>query len=107
MTYQDGIPAGTDLYLSSGSETSLSSFQSSATFCQYIREASKRILYVVANYSAAMNGISPDTTVSASAWWWRTAIIAGIAVSAVLTAGCGAMYAVSLVKERKKSRETI
>ena len=104
MTYQDGLPAGTDIFMGSGSETSFSDFKDNATFCQYMREASKRILYVVANYSAAMNGISPDTVVSASGWWWRTTIIACIAVTAVLTAGCGALYAVSAVKENKRKK---
>lgn len=54
MTYQDGIPGGTDLFLGSGSRTALDAYKSNATFAQAMREACHRILYVISNYSAAV-----------------------------------------------------
>ncbi|MCD8308532.1 MAG: glycoside hydrolase family 3 C-terminal domain-containing protein [Clostridia bacterium] len=102
MTYQDGVPAGTDVYLKNGSSTDLDSFKSNATYCQAMRESCHRILYTVCNYSAAMNGISPDTSVGSKTEWWRTTLIAAEISTAVLTAGFGAMYVLSLAYERRK-----
>lgn len=102
MTYQDGVTGGTDVFLGSGSQTALNDFRKNATYCLAMREASHRILYSVCNYSAAMNGIGPDTKVLAASWWWKDTLIAVISVSAVLAASFGTMYAISLIKERKK-----
>lgn len=104
MTYQDGVLGGTDLYLGSGSETALDSFKDSATYAQHMREACHRILYVICNYSAAMNGIAADSTVSAASWWWKTAIIAADAVLAALTVASLVMYGISDRKEKKKEK---
>lgn len=105
MTYQDGVPAGTDVYLGSGSETALREFRNNATYCQSMREASHRILYAIGNYSAAMNGIGPETDMKEASWWWRDTLIAAIAVCAVLTAGCSVMYVFSLVQERRTAQK--
>ena len=64
-----------------------------------------RILYVTANYSAAMNGMTPDTVVNMAGWWWRTAIIAADCVFGVLTAGTAAMYVLCLVKQYGAKKE--
>lgn len=104
MTYQDGIPNGTDLYMGSGSESALSSLKSNVTFACALREASHHILYAIANYSAAMNGMTPTTPVGSADWWWRTALIAAISVVAVITAGSAAMYVVSVIKENKAKK---
>lgn len=105
MTYQDGIPAGTDLFLGSGSRDALNSYKDNATFAQSMREACHRILYVVSNYSAAVNGMTPDTPVGETSWWWSNAIIAAMSVTGVLAAGCIAMYVASEVLEKKKAKE--
>ncbi len=100
MTYQDGVTGGTDCWLGNGSEDALDSFRNNATFAQDMRESCHRILYAVANYSAAMNGITPDTMVNRSMPWWQATIIAAITVSAVFTAVCGAMYIYCIVRNR-------
>ena len=105
MNYQDGIANGTDVFLGSGSKSALDSYKNNNTYCQRMREASHRILYAVCNYSAAMNGITPDTTGSASNWWWQTAIIAADCVLGVLTAGATTMYVLSFIKERINKKE--
>ena len=64
-----------------------------------MREASHRILYSVCNYSAAMNGITPDTMVNIADAWWRVTIIAVDCTFGVLTAGTAAMYVLCLVKQ--------
>ena len=101
MTYQDGIPGGTDLFLGSGSRTALDAYKEDATFAQAMREASHRILYVVANYSAALNGMTPDTSVGETSWWWSNAIMAGVCTAGALAAVCIAMYGISAYRERR------
>ena len=105
MNYQDGISRGTDVFLGSGSKTALSSFKNNASYCLRMREASHRVLYAVCNYSAAMNGITPDTKVSPSAWWWQTTIIAVDCVFGVLTGGAAAMYVLCLIKQYGAKKE--
>ncbi len=104
MNYQDGISRGTDVFLGSGSKEALDSFKSNTAFCERMREASHRILYAVCNYSAAMNGITPETKGGAASWWWKDAIIAVDCVLGVLTAGAAVMYALCLVKQYKKEK---
>lgn len=101
MNYQDGIARGTDLFLGSGSKTALSQYKNDVNYCVRMREASHRILYTVCNYSAAMNGITPNTTIAASGWWWQTLLISVIAVLAVLTSAATAMYLLCIYKEKK------
>ncbi len=101
MTYQDGIPNGTDLYLASGGKDYLNDYKTNATFAQAMREACHRILYVTSNFSAAINGMTPDTPVGEVSWWWANALVAAISVTGVLAAGCIAMYVVCKVKETK------
>lgn len=105
MNYQDGIARGTDVFLGSGSETALNSFKNDYTYCNRMRDSAHRILYSVCNFSAAMNGITPDTQVGAANWWWRTAIIAVDCVAGVLTAGAAAMYVLCLIKEYNRKKE--
>lgn len=100
MNYQDGISRGTDLFLGSGSKTALSAYKNNASFCLRMREASHRILYAVCNYSASMNGITLTSKVSASGWWWRTAIISVDCVFGVLTACSAVMYVLCLFRQR-------
>ncbi len=102
MTWQDGILHGTDLFLGSGSETSLNEFKSSPTYATRMREASHRILYNIANYSAAMNGISPEMTIGAATWWWKTALDVAMWTVAGLTLICWVLW---LLPNRKKENE--
>lgn len=100
MTALDGILAGTDCWLSSGSH-SFAQYRNSPTVTNAMREAAKRILYNVCNYSAAMNGYSTTTRTIIIMPWWQIALISVITVFAVVTAGCVAMLVVSEIKERK------
>lgn len=102
MNYQDGISRGTDLFLGSGATDALNAYKNNAAFAERMREASHRILYAVCNFSAAMNGITPETNVSAAGWWWKNTIIAVDVIAAVLAVGAIGMYALCLVKERKR-----
>lgn len=85
MTFDDAFMNGTELFLGSGSETSLDDYSSSITFRNKIREASKRILYTIGNYSAAMNGYSSNISVKINTPWWQVTLIALIAVSATIS----------------------
>ena len=105
MTYQDGIPNGTDVFLGSGSRDALNAFKGNATFCQAMREACHRILYSIGNYSAAMNGIGPDTVVGARNVWWEVALISAECVFAVLTAVCCAMWITSIILQFKEKKQ--
>ena len=107
MTFQDGIPAGTNIFLGSGDETTLSAFADSATFCEAMRKACHKILYAICNYSAAMNNISPDDMVGASSWRWRNALIGADIAAAVLAAAFVALWIASVAKSRKIKKETV
>lgn len=104
MTYQDGIPNGTDLFLGNTREGGLSSYQSNDTFTSSMREACHRILYVVCNYSSAMNGINENTVIGAKNPWWKTTLTAIEITTGVLSALCAGMYITSLALEEKKKR---
>ena len=102
MTYHDGIPNGTDLYLGNTREGGLASYQSNETFTTAMREACHRILYVVCNYSAAMNGINENTIIGPKNPWWKTTLTAIEITTGTLTALFLAMYIASIVWEDKK-----
>ena len=102
MTYQDGILNATDVFLGAGTDTSLDKFKNSPTYAHAMRRACHKILYSVANYSVAMNGISSSTAMSSKTPWWQSLII-GLEIGAgVLTAGFASLWAVSLYLENKK-----
>lgn len=102
MTVTDGLMAGTDLWLSSGKDHSFAQYEDNATVVRAMREATKRVLYNVCNYSAAMNGFSETTRVIRVYTWIEILITTLDIVFAVLTAGSLAMLLVSKIKERKK-----
>ena len=87
MTFDDGIMAGTNIYLGSGSKTALKAYKSSLTFKNKVREATHRILYVIVNNDCVMNGISQSSRFVSITPWWDTLlnalIIASIAVSSI------------------------
>ncbi|MDD2957085.1 MAG: glycoside hydrolase family 3 N-terminal domain-containing protein [Lachnospiraceae bacterium] len=102
MTYVDGFMNGTDLYLGSGSESALNEYKASATFANRIRESVHRILYVLSNYSAVMNGISTSQQFVNITPWWQTVIYALIGVSGAGTVGFGALVVLCIMKKRKR-----
>lgn len=69
-----------------------------------MREATKHILYTVAN-SNAMNGVSSNAQVIEITPWWKTAIIVADVVFGVLAAGSIFML-VKTVKKGKKGTAT-
>lgn len=75
--------------------------KNSPTFCQALRESTKRICYVQAN-SSAMNGLASDFEVARLTSWWQTALYAVDAVLAVLVALCVVMLARSGGRKEKK-----
>lgn len=100
MVYDDGYMNGTDLFLGTGSEDALNAYQSSPTFANRIREACHRILYVMANFSSSMNGISSTAEIVRTGTWWEMLLKVLIAASAVLSAGSVAMLALNYRKKR-------
>lgn len=67
-----------------------------------VHDATKRILYTVAN-SNAMNGLSPDVQVIEVRPWWKNAIIAADVLFGMLAA----ISIFMLIKTRKKSKDVV
>ncbi|MCD8286315.1 MAG: glycoside hydrolase family 3 C-terminal domain-containing protein [Clostridia bacterium] len=103
MTFYNGIMAGTCMYDGSGTDSSLDGFKNSARFCTMMREATHRILYVVCNFSAAMNGYSSSTTQIGITPWWQSLLLALEIIGIVLVVGSAACYVVAEVFKHKKS----
>lgn len=106
MTYDDGIMNGTDLYLATGDEYALSDYAYSIPFRKRVREACHRVLYVITNYSAAMNGISASSQIINITPGWQIALYVLIAVFAVLTAAGVCLwvlcYILPYIRSKKK-----
>jgi len=104
MSCVDGIVAGTDIWLSSGKDHSFMAYRNNATVANAMREACKRVLYNVCNYSAAMNGYSASTQIVRVYTWWELAVIGLLIGAAVATAGSVAMLCVADVQERRRAK---
>lgn len=102
MTFDDGIMNGTDLFLGAGDEYSLSDYAYSIPFRLRVREACHRVLYVIANYSASMNGLKATTKVILITPWWQVALYSTIGVFAVLTAAGVVFWTLTYVLPEKK-----
>ena len=102
MLYNDGIYNGTDLFLGTGSESALKDYKNNPTFVNRVRDSAHRVLYVICNFSAAMNGISPSGRVVDVTPWWKATLIALIIVFAVISV---ALYTLYFVFEHKKKKE--
>lgn len=101
MTY-DAIMYGTDLYLdTAGSSTALDAYSSNMTFRNAVRESVHRYLYVIANYSAAMNGFTSSTKTVKAMNWWQTTLVTLIIVFFVLAAAAIVLMIVAYVKKPK------
>ena len=102
MTYVDGIANGTSLYDGAGSEKALDDYRNNAFFANKMREACHRILYVTANYSAAMNGISASDQIVRITTWWEATII-GLRVGfGILTGATLVLLGVAALVKRKE-----
>ena len=102
MTYYDGIMNGTNLYDGTGTESSLDSYRTSARFANNLRESCRRILYVVCNFSAGMNGYSANTRQIPYMPWWQGMLIALDVIAGVAVLASAGLYVTALVLERKK-----
>ena len=113
MTFDDGIMNGTDLYLGAGDEYSLSDYAYSIPFRLRVREACHRVLYVIANYSASMNGLKTTTKVIPIMPWWQVTLNALVGVTAGLTAVGAVLWVLTYVfpefrtKKKEKTDEQI
>lgn len=96
MVYDDGFMNGTDCFLDKGTISGFdTTMQRSATFNGKLRQSMHRLLYVVANYSAAMDGYSNLTRLQPVTVWWKALINSFKALFIVLTVVCFVMYVVS------------
>lgn len=100
----DGVMAGTDLWLGNA-KISFEEYKDNPTVCAKMQEAAKRVLYITANYSWAMNGIDPDAKIVAVTPWWQAVIYAVTAISAVLAAGSLGMYVASEIVSGRKGEK--
>lgn len=107
MTYVDGFMNGTDLYLGSGSETALDEYKSSVTFANRIRESAHRLLYVLSNYSAVMNGVSSSLRFVAVTPWWQMTIYALMGVGAAGFLGFGLLLLFTIRKGKREKRGAV
>ena len=102
MTFVDGIANGTSLYDGAGSEKALDDYHNNAFFANKMREACHRILYVTANYSAAMNGISAADRIVPLITWWEATVI-GLRIGfGVLSGATLALMGVAAFLRRKE-----
>lgn len=90
MDVANGLLAGNDLWLSirmdSAANLAVRNPANDYALLSAMRESCHRILYTVVN-SSAMNGISSTMIAVPHLPWWRVALIAANAVTAVLFAG--------------------
>lgn len=102
MVYDDGFMNGTDLFLDKGLISGLkTNMAKSPTFNTRLRESMHRLLYIVANYSAAMDGYSNLTRLQPVVVWWKALIVSLTVVFAVLAAASVALYVTSEVGDKR------
>ncbi|MGN0793596.1 MAG: glycoside hydrolase family 3 N-terminal domain-containing protein [Aristaeellaceae bacterium] len=102
MSY-DAIAQGTDLFLDpTGAQSQFDAYADSVTFRNAVREAVHRYLYVIANDSAAMNGLSAASEiVPVTPWWQMTLNVMQIAFFTLGAASC-VMLCVALRAGKKQ-----
>lgn len=106
MVYDDGFMNGTDLFLDKGTMSGLTSnMKNSNTFNQKLRESMHRLLFIVANYSAALDGYSNLTRLKAVTVWWKALITALIVIFAILAVASAAMFVLSIVFGKKPEQK--
>ncbi|MBQ9482246.1 MAG: glycoside hydrolase family 3 C-terminal domain-containing protein [Clostridia bacterium] len=104
MTYDDGYMNGTDCFLGMGSPNELDKWANSVTFNNMLRDSAHRVLYVTANYSSAMNGISEYTRFVKKTPLWQAAVYTVLGVFAGLTAVSVSLFAASMIIDAKKKK---
>lgn len=100
MSY-DAFLQGNDLFLDpSGAKTQFDGCATSAAF----RQAVHRYLYVIVNFSAAMNGFSASSEIVSVMPWWQ-ALILGLQVALFVLGGLSAvMLAAAMVCESRRGK---
>ena len=79
-------------------------YRKSPTFCQALRESTKRMLYVVAN-SSAMNGLAADDKIVLIMSWWEVALMWIDIVLGVLMVASAVMLVITIVKQRRQQNK--
>ena len=104
MSY-DAFLQGTDLFLDpSGAKTQFDEYAVSASFRQAVRQAVHRYLYIIVNFSAAMNGFSASSEIVSVMPWWQ-ALILGLQVGFIVLGALSAvMLAASMVCESRRGK---
>lgn len=98
----DGLMAGTDLWDSTYEllhTTELAKYQDDPVIVNAMRQATHRVLYMVAN-SNAMNGISSTTIVKTVTPWWQVALYTVDALFIVSTVVCS-IFLVRTIRRKK------
>lgn len=102
MVYDDGFMNGTDLFLDKGTLSGFTKgMRNSTTFNLKLRESMHRLLYVVANYSAALDGYSNLTRLQPVVVWWKALITTFNVVFITGTVVSVIMFALSDVDKKK------
>ena len=102
MVYDDGFMNGTDCFLDKGATSGFTAeMRASATFNSRLKESMHRLLYVIANYSAAMDGYSNLTRLQSVVVWWKALIIALTVIFVVITVVSLAMFVLCEIDKRK------
>ncbi len=107
MVYDDGFMNGTDCFLDKGTTSGLTAnMRNSNTFNQKLRTSMHRLLYVVANYSAAMDGYSNLTRLQSVIVWWKALIVTCITLFTIVTAASVTLYVLGEIDEYRKKKAT-
>lgn len=101
MSFIDGILAGNDIWLYGNPEDSFIKYQNSPTATVAMRQAAKRITYVVSR-SSAMNGVNSNTEFVVVTNWWQYAVIALNVVLGVAFVGSAVMLVRSFLKKKSQ-----
>lgn len=105
MVYDDGFMNGTDCFLDKGTMSGFTAdMQRSNTFNTKLRQAMHRLLYTVANYSAAMDGYSNLTRLQPVVVWWKALIVFFTVLFAVLCAAFAVMFVLCEVMSKKQKQ---
>lgn len=67
------------------SSLDLDKWKNNPAFAQRMREACHTVLYVICNYSAAMNGMSSNTKIVDLTSWWKLTLNVLVNIFCVLT----------------------
>ncbi len=102
MSFIDGILAGNDIWLYGNPVDSFIKFKDSPTATAAMRQAAKRICYMVSR-SSAMNGVDAETEFVVVTNWWQHAVIALQIVSGVALVGCLTMLVLTIIRKRRKA----